>query len=89
MLYSLKLDIRFMWVTWGYKFFCCCNPPPHIYLNHPAPRYVTFRNSSLGAYYKHRRIPICELYELYIEDKVDFNQDCEEGDCFKILSYHR
>jgi len=52
-------------------------------------KYVTFKDASLHNHYKNRRIPICELYELYIEDKLDFNSACEGGDCYKILEYHR
>jgi len=52
-------------------------------------KYVTFRDASMAAYWKHRRLPICELYEWYIEEKCDWNEACEDGDCYKILANHR
>lgn len=51
--------------------------------------FVTFRDPAMAKYYKHRRIPMCELYELYIECKCDWNKDCEGGDCYLILHRHR
>lgn len=52
-------------------------------------KFVKFKVPSLAKYYKNRRIPMCELYELYIEDKFDWNEQCEGGDCYKILEHHR
>ena len=49
----------------------------------------TLKVPALASYYKSRRIPMCELYELYVEDKFDWNEQCEGGDCYKILQYHR
>lgn len=52
-------------------------------------KFMKFKVPSLAKYYKNRRIPMCELYELYVEDKFDWNEECEGGDCFKILHLHR
>lgn len=52
-------------------------------------KFVTFRDPYMAAYWKHRKIPMCELYEFYIESKCDWNPDCENGDCFLILRNHR
>lgn len=52
-------------------------------------KYVTFRSPSMAKYWKHRPIPMCELYEMYIEEKCDWNTACEGGDCFLILDKHR
>jgi len=49
----------------------------------------TLKVPALASYYKSRRIPMCELYELYVEDKFDWNEQCEGGDCYKILQNHR
>ena len=40
-------------------------------------------------YYRHRRIPMAALYELYLEEKFDWSTDCEGGDCYLILKNHR
>jgi len=52
-------------------------------------KYVSWKDAGLKRYYNNRRIPICELYELYVENKFDWNPACENGDCFQILSKHR
>eukprot|EP00960_Hanusia_phi_P077710 768732-Hanusia_phi.AAC.4 len=52
-------------------------------------KFLTFKKESLARYYKHRRIPMCELYEMYIDGHFDWNESCEGGDCYKILQYHR
>jgi hypothetical protein len=52
-------------------------------------KFIQWKDAKLAAYYAHRRIPICELYELYIEDKFDWNPECEGGDCYRILEFHR
>ena len=52
-------------------------------------KYITYRDPTKAAYYKHRTIPMCEFYELYIQSKIDFNEDCEGGDCYLILHKHR
>ena len=52
-------------------------------------QFVTFRDPKMAKYWRHRRIPMCELYEFYINEKCDWNPDCEDGDCYKILANHR
>jgi len=47
------------------------------------------KEGALGRYYKNRRIPMCDLYEHYIEGKFDWNEECEGGDCYLILEKHR
>merc|ERR1711966_410907 len=47
------------------------------------------KEGALGRYYKNRRIPMCDLYEHYIEGKFDWNEECEGGDCYLILENHR
>jgi hypothetical protein len=32
---------------------------------------------------------MCEFYEWYIKELVDFNDTCEKGDCYMILNKHR
>lgn len=52
-------------------------------------RFVTFRDPALAQYYKHRRLPMCEVYEWYICEQMDWNPTCEGGDCYLILHKHR
>lgn len=52
-------------------------------------KFVTFRDPVMAKYWRHRRIPMCEFYEFYINSQCDFNQDCEGGDCYLILHKHR
>lgn len=52
-------------------------------------QYVIFRDPKMAKYWQHRKIPICEFYEYYIDSEVDWNEDCEGGDCYKILMHHR
>lgn len=51
--------------------------------------FVIYRDPAVAKYYKHRLIPMCEFYEDYMECKVDWNTDCEGGDCYLILRNHR
>lgn len=51
--------------------------------------FVTWRDADLADYYHRRRIPMAELYELYVSQKFDWNPDCEGGDCYLILKKHR
>lgn len=52
-------------------------------------KYVVFHNDALRKMYAHRRIPMCELYELFVDGELSFSKDCEGGDCFKVLHHHR
>jgi cyclopropane fatty-acyl-phospholipid synthase-like methyltransferase len=52
-------------------------------------KYVTFTSAKDAAYWKHRPIPMCELYEFYISERCSFNPECEGGDCYLILNLHR
>jgi len=52
-------------------------------------QFITFRDPHMAKYWRHRRIPMCELYEFYIDSQCDWNEDCEGGDCLQILSNHR
>ena len=52
-------------------------------------KFLTWRDPALQRYYSHRRIPMAELYEMYIEEKFDWNVECEGGDCLLILQNHR
>ena len=51
--------------------------------------FVTFKKPSDAKYWKHRQIPMCELYEFYISEECSWNPECEGGDCYLILSKHR
>ena len=52
-------------------------------------KFVVFHNDALRKMYAHRRIPMCELYELFVDGELSFSKDCEGGDCFKVLHHHR
>ncbi len=55
-------------------------------------KYVVFKGPNadkLRATYANRRIPMCELYEFFVEGQMAFNPSCEGGDCFKVLEHHR
>ena len=52
-------------------------------------KYIVFNTEALRKTYANRRIPMCELYELFVDGDLAFNPDCEGGDCFKVLQYHR
>lgn len=84
-----KLALIFMPCIFSYMWFCGLYYSFFEEKGVDTSKFVTFRDAGLGKYYKHRRIPICELYELYMEEKCDFNEECEGGDCYKILAYHR
>jgi len=85
----IKLALVFMPAVFTYLWFCGLY---HSFFQDPSvdtAEFVIFRDAGMAAYYKHRRIPMCELYEWYIEEKFDFNPECEGGDVYKILAYHR
>lgn len=48
-------------------------------------KFVTFRDPSEARYWKHRRLPMCQVYEWYIKEQLDWNPNCEGGDTYKIL----
>jgi cyclopropane fatty-acyl-phospholipid synthase-like methyltransferase len=52
-------------------------------------KYVVFNDESTRATYKNRRIPIAALVDLYVNGKLNFNPECEGGDCWKVLEFHR
>jgi len=52
-------------------------------------RFILFRDPSLARYWKHRRVPMCEVYEWYIREEIDWNPACEGGDCLLVLDKHR
>jgi cyclopropane fatty-acyl-phospholipid synthase-like methyltransferase len=52
-------------------------------------QFVVFREKALADYYRHRRIPMCDLVEFYISEQFDWNEECEGGDCYMILENHR
>jgi len=52
-------------------------------------KYLVFNDDKLRKTYATSRYPMCELYEDFIDGKIDWNPDCEGGDCLKILDLHR
>jgi cyclopropane fatty-acyl-phospholipid synthase-like methyltransferase len=48
-------------------------------------KFVIFRDPAMAAKWKHRRLPMCEVYEWYLNEKFDWNPECEGGDTYKIL----
>lgn len=52
-------------------------------------KYIVFHDAALERTYANRRYPMCELYEDYIDGKIDFNTEIEGGDCLEILINHR
>jgi cyclopropane fatty-acyl-phospholipid synthase-like methyltransferase len=52
-------------------------------------QFMVWRDDALGNYYHHRRVPMCDLVEMYINEKFDWNEECEGGDCYMILHHHR
>lgn len=52
-------------------------------------QFIVFRDPALGRYWKHRRVPMCEVYEWYIREQIDWNPACEKGDCLMVLDKHR
>ncbi len=46
-------------------------------------------DSPMAIRYRHKRIPMACLYEYYIAGDLDFNPECEGGDCYLILNRHR
>lgn len=51
--------------------------------------FVVFKDPAKAKYWKHRRIPMCEFYEFYLDGEVDWNPKCEGGDCYLVLRNHR
>jgi hypothetical protein len=41
-------------------------------------KYVEFKDSSLKSTWSKQKIPMCELYEFFIEDKINFKGDTYE-----------
>ena len=39
---------------------------------------VTFKDDAAKGVWSKRKIPMCELYEMFIEGKLDFKGDCYE-----------
>lgn len=52
-------------------------------------KYLVLKTDYLKNTYANRRIPMCELYEYFVDGDIEFNKNCEGGDCYKILSNHR
>lgn len=52
-------------------------------------KYLVFNDEDLKKRYATNRYPMCELYEDFIDGKIDWNKDCEGGDCLQILDKHR
>lgn len=52
-------------------------------------KYVVFHKESVRATYYNRRIPMAALVELFVNGDISFNPNCENGDCWKVLEFHR
>eukprot|EP01062_Namystynia_karyoxenos_P058651 TRINITY_DN50165_c0_g1_i1.p1 TRINITY_DN50165_c0_g1~~TRINITY_DN50165_c0_g1_i1.p1 ORF type:complete len:505 (+),score=219.02 TRINITY_DN50165_c0_g1_i1:102-1517(+) len=46
--------------------------------------YIIYKNAALRAKYQNRKIPMCELYEHFIDGDIDFR-----GDCLEVLREKR
>jgi len=51
--------------------------------------YIKFNNAAVRRQYAKRRIPMCELAELYVDGDIAFQPTVEQGDVLAILHKHR
>lgn len=52
-------------------------------------KYVVFHDRGVEATYCNRKIPMAALVEFFVNGKISFNKNCEGGDCWKVLQFHR
>lgn len=52
-------------------------------------KYIVFHDQGLKATYQHRKIPMAALVEMFVDGQISFNPNCEGGDCWKVLQFHR